>query len=78
MLVSGSLLHACLHKNVKTYGENQSLQIRWEVTNVFNHRNFTVIPLNTVSSSTIADQFLNLGQQNVTGRSLLFTARYSF
>jgi outer membrane receptor protein involved in Fe transport len=65
-------------KNVKTYGENQSLQIRWEVTNVFNHRNFTVIPLNTVSSSTIADQFLNLGQQIVTGRSMLFTARYSF
>jgi len=65
-------------KNVKTYRENQSLQIRWEVTNVFNHRNFTVIPLNTVSSSTAPDQFLNLGQQNVTGRSMLFTARYIF
>jgi outer membrane receptor protein involved in Fe transport len=67
-----------LVKNVKTYGESQSIQIRWEVTNVFNHRNFTVIPLNTVSSSTTAAQFLNLGQQNVTGRSMLFTARYSF
>ena len=66
-----------LVKNFKTY-ESQSLQIRWEVTNVFNHRNFTVIPLNTVSSSTVADQFLNLGQQNVTGRSMLFTARYIF
>jgi outer membrane receptor protein involved in Fe transport len=65
-------------KNVKTYGENQSLQIRWEVTNIFNHRNFTVIPLNTVGSSTNAFQFLNLGQTNVTGRSMLFTARYFF
>jgi hypothetical protein len=65
-------------KNVKTYGESQSLQIRWEVTNIFNHRNFTVIPLNTVGSSTNAFQFLNLGQTNVTGRSMLFTARYSF
>ena len=65
-------------KNVKTYGESQSLQIRWEVTNVFNHRNFTVIPLNTVGSSTNAFQFLNLGQTNVTGRSMLFTARYFF
>lgn len=65
-------------KNIKTVGEGQSLQIRWEVFNVFNHRNFTVIPLNTVSSSTTAAQFLNLGQQNVTGRSMLFTARYFF
>jgi hypothetical protein len=65
-------------KNIKTYRENQSLQIRWEVTNVFNHRNFTVIPTNTVGASTIAFQFLNLGQTNVTGRSMLFTARYFF
>jgi TonB-dependent Receptor Plug Domain. len=67
-----------LVKNVKTYGEGQSLQIRWEVSNVFNHRNFTVIPTNTVGSSTNAFQFLNLGQTNVTGRSMLFTARYFF
>jgi len=66
-----------LVKNVKTY-ESQSLQIRWEVTNVFNRRNFTVIPANTVGGSTNALQFLNLGQTNVTGRSLLFTARYIF
>jgi hypothetical protein len=67
-----------LIKNIKTYGEGQSLQIRWEVSNVFNHRNFTVIPTNTVGSSTNAFQFLNLGQTNVTGRSMLFTARYFF
>jgi hypothetical protein len=65
-------------KNIKTYGENQSLQIRWELTNVFNHRNFIVIPTNTVGSTTNAFQFLNLGQTNVTGRSMLFTARYFF
>ena len=67
-----------LVKNIKTVSESQSLQIRWEVFNVFNHRNFTAIPANTVSSSTNAALFLNPGQTNVTGRSMLFTARYFF
>jgi outer membrane receptor protein involved in Fe transport len=67
-----------LVKNVKTVGESQKFQLRWEITNVFNRRNFTVIPTNTVGASTIADQFLNLGQTNVTGRSMLFTLRYFF
>jgi outer membrane receptor protein involved in Fe transport len=65
-------------KNVKTLGESQKFQLRWEVFNVFNRRNFTVIPTNTVGASTTAAQFLNLGQTNVTGRSMLFTLRYFF
>jgi len=68
-----------LVKNIKTVGEGQSLQIRWEVFDVFNRRNFTSIPANTVSNSTNLDTFLNLGRtNNIVGRSMLFTARYIF
>jgi TonB dependent receptor len=67
-----------LVKNVKTY-ESQSLQIRWEVFDVFNRRNFTSIPANTASDNTNVATFLNLGRaNNIVGRSMLFTARYSF
>jgi hypothetical protein len=67
-----------LVKNTKTFGETQSFQIRWEAFNVFNRRNFTTIPASTVSANTVAATFLNLGQTNVGGRSMLFTARYFF
>lgn len=67
---------AALVKNVRTFSESQSLQFRWEVFNAFNRRNFTTIPSNTVSSATNNAQFLNLGQTNVGGRSMLFTLRY--
>jgi len=67
-----------LVKNVKTL-ESQSLQIRWEVFDVFNRRNFTSIPANTASNNTNLDTFLNLGRaNNIVGRSMLFTARYIF
>lgn len=64
-------------KNLRTR-ESQSLQLRWEVTNLFNHCNFTTSPANTASDNTNQTLFLNLGQTNVTGRSMIFTARYSF
>ena len=67
-----------LVKNVRTFGESQRIQFRVEVFNVFNHRNFTVIPDNTASSSTNPLTFLNLGQTNVGGRSFSFGARYFF
>lgn len=67
-----------LVKNFKTFTESQRLQFRWEVFNVFNHRNFTVIPTNTASNNTNLDFFLNLGRTNVGGRSMLFTMRYFF
>jgi outer membrane receptor protein involved in Fe transport len=68
-----------LVKNIKTISESQSLQIRWEVFDVFNRRNFTGIPANTVSNSTNLATFLNLGRvNNIVGRSMLFTARYIF
>jgi outer membrane receptor protein involved in Fe transport len=67
-----------LVKNIKTVGEGQKLQIRWEVLNVFNHRNFTSIPANTASNNTNLTTFLNLGRTNVGGRNMLFTARYFF
>jgi outer membrane receptor protein involved in Fe transport len=63
-----------LIKNIKTISESQSFQFRWEVTNVFNRRNFTVIPANTAG----ANLFLDLGQTNVGGRSMIFTGRYIF
>jgi hypothetical protein len=69
---------AALGKSIRTFGENQSLQFRWEVFNVFNHRNFTVIPSNTASSSTNNTLFLNLGQTNVSGRTMLFGVRYNW
>lgn len=69
---------AALGKSIRTFGENQSLQFRWEVFNLFNHRNFTVIPANTASANTNNTTFLNLGQQNVSGRTMLFGARYNW
>lgn len=69
---------AAIGKSIRTFGENQSLQFRWEVFNVFNHRNFTTIPANSVSSSTNNTTFLNLGQTNVGGRSMLFGVRYNW
>ncbi|AEP12594.1 TonB-dependent Receptor Plug Domain protein [Chloracidobacterium thermophilum B] len=65
-------------KRFRTFGERQALEVRWEVFNVFNRRNFTVIPSNTVNNATNPALFLNLGQTNVGGRSMIFTARYIF
>lgn len=65
-------------KNIKTYGETQRLQLRAEIFNLFNHRNFTVIPSRVLASTTDPTLFLNLGRTNVTGRTFLFGARYFF
>jgi outer membrane receptor protein involved in Fe transport len=67
-----------LVKNIKTFSESQRLQLRWEMANVFNRRNFTIVPANTASDNTNMDLFLNLGQTNVAGRAMLFTLRYFF
>lgn len=67
-----------LVKNVKTFGESQSLQFRWEVFNALNHRNFTVNPTNTVNANTNNTNFMNLGFTNVSGRNMLLTIRYIF
>ncbi|HKO97194.1 MAG TPA: TonB-dependent receptor [Pyrinomonadaceae bacterium] len=71
-------LNASLVKNIKTFGESQRLQLRMEVFNVFNHRNFTTIPTNTLSATTNPANFLNFGLTNATGRSFTFGARYFF
>jgi hypothetical protein len=65
-------------KSIRLAGERHTLQFRWELYDVFNHRNFTVIPSNTVSNSTNLGTFLNLGQQNVAGRTMDFLLRYTF
>ncbi len=67
-----------LMKDIRTFGERQSLLLRWEVFNVFNYRNFSTIPSNTASANTNAALFLNLGQTNVSGRTMTFIARYSW
>jgi outer membrane receptor protein involved in Fe transport len=65
-------------KNVRTFGDTQRLQFRAEIFNLFNHRNFTVIPVNTIGNTVNAATFLNLGQTNVGGRGFTFGARYFF
>lgn len=67
-----------LVKNIRTFGETQRLQLRMEVVNVFNHRNFTVIPTNTITPTTSTFNFLNYGLTNVIGRQFFFGARYFF
>ena len=64
-------------KNFRTFGERQRLQFRVEVFNLFNHRNFTVIPTNTIGN-TPSTAFLNYGLTNVGGRGFTFGARYFF
>ncbi len=70
--------NVALVKNIPTFGERQRLQLRVEVFNVFNRRNFTVIPSNTLSPGSTNSSFLNLGLTNVGGRSFDFGARYFF
>jgi outer membrane receptor protein involved in Fe transport len=65
-------------KNISTFGERQRLQLRVEVFNVFNRRNFTVIPSNTIGNTVNTDLFLNLGRTTVPGRGFTFGARYFF
>ena len=65
-------------KNIRTFGENQKLQLRMEVFNLYNHRNFTTIPTNTLSATTSPASFLNYGLTNVSGRTFTFGARYFF
>lgn len=65
-------------KNIRTFGERQRLQFRVEVFNAFNHRNFTVIPANTIGNTVNTTTFLNKGFTNVGGRGFTFGARYFF
>lgn len=67
-----------LSKKIRTFGESQSLQMRWEVFNVMNYRNFTSNPANTAAANTNAALFMNLGQTNVVGRTMIFSALYQF
>jgi hypothetical protein len=65
-------------KNIRTVGETQKLQLRMEVFNLFNHRNFGTIPTNTLSATTNPLNFLNFGLTNAGGRGFVFGARYFF
>jgi outer membrane receptor protein involved in Fe transport len=67
-----------LSKNFRTFGERQSFSVRADVFNVFNRRNFTQIPSNTIGNTVNTTTFLNLGFTNVGGRGFTFGARYSF
>ncbi|MEW6733049.1 MAG: carboxypeptidase regulatory-like domain-containing protein [Acidobacteriota bacterium] len=67
-----------LAKATRVYGESHVIQFRWEVFNVFGRRNFTAIPANTVTADTDLTRFLNLGQTDVAGRTMIFSLRYSF
>lgn len=65
-------------KNIKTFKEGQNLQLRWEVFNVFNHRNFDQLPANSASANTNLGTFMNLGFTNVAGREMSVMVRYIF
>jgi hypothetical protein len=72
-------------KNIRTFGERQRFQIRAEIFDLFNRRNFTLIPANTLNYpgtgqnvQQINSTFLNFGLTNVTGRTFQFGARYFF
>ncbi len=70
---------ASVEKEIKTWVEKRhSLVLRWEVFNWLNHRNFNLVPTNTVTASTNLALFMNLGQTNVSGRTMLFLVRYIF
>lgn len=70
-------LDATLAKTTRLWSESTSLQLRWEVFNVMNRRNFNVIPDRTVSNAT-PSTFQNLGFQNVAGRTMLLSMRFLF
>jgi hypothetical protein len=65
-------------KNTRTFSEDQNLQLRFEVFNLFNRRNFSEIPLSLVNTVTNEDLFLNQSETDALGRSFMFTARYFF
>jgi len=65
-------------KNFRTVGESQRLQLRAEITNLFNRRSFTANPSNTIGNTVNTTLFLDFGQTNVGGRTFLFGARYFF
>ncbi len=68
-----------LNKNIKIWPErDHTVQLRWELFNLLNHRNFNQVPANTVTSSTVLTTFMNLGFTNVGGRGMILTARYIF
>jgi len=66
-------------KRIRTFGETQNLRLGMEVFNLFNRRNFTSIPTNTLSATTTPASFLNYGLVNtITGRTFTFGARYEW
>ncbi len=65
-------------KSVRLYRENQRAQLFASMTDFFNHRNFTALPANIVSSTTNNTTFLNLGYTNVVGRAITIGARIIF
>lgn len=65
-------------KNTRTFSEDQNLQLRFEVFNLFNRRNFSQVPLSVVNNTTNPVLFLSEGETDALGRSFMFTARYFF
>ena len=67
-----------LVKTIKTFTDNQALQLRAEGFNVFNRKVAMTAPINVVTSDTNLFMFMNQGQEEAYGRRFMFTARYFF
>jgi hypothetical protein len=67
-----------LVKTIKTFSDNQALQLRAEGFNVFNRKAALTAPINVVTSDTNLFTFMNPGQVDAYGRRFMFTARYFF
>lgn len=65
-------------KNIRTFGESQKLQLRVDVFNLFNHRNFTTIPTNSLGNTNNLFNFLNFGLTGISGRTFQMGVRYFF
>jgi hypothetical protein len=65
-------------KNVRLFKESQKAQLFASAGDVLNHRNFTAVPANIVSSTTNNTTFMNLGYTNVAGRAITLGARIIF
>ena len=73
-----SNLNLQILKDVRLYKETTRAQLFAQMSDTFNHRNFTATPANIVTSSTNNTTFMNLGYTTVPGRVITLGGRIIF